>query len=129
MVGVVVKCFGVGHEPENTSRHVTERCRLIPGAVRVVRVGIGGLCPIGVCVAKRHEALLVDLLDGALIAHHEPPLAVAGILEAVIRGGEISLEEGLALEYRAVERTSGSKDTIEGVRAFFEKRKPVFTGE
>jgi enoyl-CoA hydratase len=59
----------------------------------------------------------------------QAPLAVAGILEAVIVGGELSLEEGLAVEYRAVERTSGSADTIEGVRAFFEKRKPVFKGE
>ena len=60
-----------------------------------------------------------------------PPclVAVAGILEAVIQGGALSLEEGLALEYRAMERTAGSKDTIEGVRAFFEKRKPVFKGE
>jgi len=54
---------------------------------------------------------------------------VAGILEAVIRGGALTLEEGLALEYQAVERTAGSKDTLEGVRAFFEKRKPVFKGE
>ena len=55
--------------------------------------------------------------------------AVAGILEAVVQGGLLSLEEGLALEYRAMERTAGSKDTLEGVRAFFEKRKPVFKGE
>jgi enoyl-CoA hydratase/carnithine racemase len=47
----------------------------------------------------------------------------------VIRGGEPPLEEGLALEYQAVERTSGSKDTIEGVRAFLERRRPVFKGE
>jgi enoyl-CoA hydratase len=70
----------------------------------------------------RARALAAELAE-------KPPLAVAGILDAVIRGGELSLEEGLALEYQAVERTSGSKDTIEGVRAFFEKRKPVFKGE
>ena len=81
-----------------------------------------------------HEVCAPDeLLDRAhtlaLELAEKPPLAVAGILEAVIKGGELSLEEGLALEYQAVERTSGSKDTIEGVRAFFEKRRPVFKGE
>jgi enoyl-CoA hydratase len=74
-----------------------------------------------------------ELLDRAHALAEElaekPPLAVAGILEAVIRGGALTLEEGLALEYQAMERTAGSKDTIEGVRAFFEKRKPVFKGE
>ena len=70
----------------------------------------------------RAHALAAELAE-------KPPLAVAGILEAVIRGGALTLEEGLALEYQAVERTAGSKDTIEGVRAFFEKRKPVFKGE
>jgi enoyl-CoA hydratase len=68
------------------------------------------------------HALAAELAD-------KPPLAVAGILEAVVQGGPLPLEEGLALEYRAMERTAGSKDTIEGVRAFFEKRKPVFKGE
>jgi enoyl-CoA hydratase len=70
----------------------------------------------------RAQALAAELAE-------KPPLAVAGILEAVIRGGALTLEEGLALEYQAMERTAGSKDTLEGVRAFFEKRKPVFKGE
>jgi enoyl-CoA hydratase len=73
-------------------------------------------------LVDRARALAAELAE-------KPPLAVAGILEAVIRGGPLSLEEGLALEYQAMERTAGSKDMLEGVRAFFEKRKPVFTGE
>jgi enoyl-CoA hydratase len=54
---------------------------------------------------------------------------VAGILEAVITGGELSLEEGLALEFAAVEATSGTEDAAEGIMAFLEKRKPVFRGK
>jgi enoyl-CoA hydratase/carnithine racemase len=81
-----------------------------------------------------HQVCTPDELQGrahALAAElaEKPPLAVLGILEAVVQGGPLPLEEGLALEYRAMERTAGSKDTIEGVRAFFEKRKPVFKGE
>jgi enoyl-CoA hydratase len=59
----------------------------------------------------------------------KPPLAVAGILEAVVRGGALPLEEGLALEFEALTRTSGSKDAREGITAFLEKRQPVFRGE
>jgi enoyl-CoA hydratase len=59
----------------------------------------------------------------------KPPLAVKGILKAVIQGGALSLEDGLALEFEALRSTSGTKDAQEGVRAFFEKRKPVFRGE
>jgi enoyl-CoA hydratase/carnithine racemase len=57
------------------------------------------------------------------------PIAVAGILEAVVRGGEESLDEGLAREYAALERVAASKDLQEGVLAFFQKRTPEFKGE
>lgn len=56
------------------------------------------------------------------------PVAVAGILKAVIQGGEGSLEQGLALEFQAVEATGRTEDSREGVMAFLEKRKPVFQG-
>lgn len=58
-----------------------------------------------------------------------PPIAVAGVLRCVVGAGERSLEEGIAEERRAVLRTMGTKDQREGVRAFLEKRRPVFTGE
>lgn len=57
------------------------------------------------------------------------PLAVAGILEAVVRGGEESLADGLAREFSVLERVTSSKDLQEGVLAFFQKRPPKFTGE
>ncbi len=59
----------------------------------------------------------------------QPPIAVAGVLRAVVGAGEASLEEALAAERSAVQRTMGTKDQREGMRAFLEKRKPVFTGE
>ncbi|MGB3051473.1 MAG: enoyl-CoA hydratase-related protein [Polyangiales bacterium] len=57
------------------------------------------------------------------------PLAVAGILDAVVQGGPKSLEDGLAHEYAALERVMTSEDLQEGVMAFFQKRPPEFKGK
>jgi enoyl-CoA hydratase len=58
-----------------------------------------------------------------------PPLSVSEVLRCVIDVGERSLAEGLHEERQAVLRTSGTRDNREGMMAFLEKRKPVFTGE
>jgi enoyl-CoA hydratase len=58
-----------------------------------------------------------------------PPVAVAGVLRCVVGSGDAPLEEALREERAAVLRCGGTKDQIEGMRAFLEKRKPVFTGE
>jgi enoyl-CoA hydratase/carnithine racemase len=58
-----------------------------------------------------------------------PPIAVSGVLKCVVGAAEKSLQEALDEERRAVMRTMGTKDQMEGMRAFLEKRKPNFTGE
>jgi enoyl-CoA hydratase len=58
-----------------------------------------------------------------------PPLAVSEMLRCVVRYGDRPLQEGLFEERRAVVRTMGTRDNIEGMTAFLEKRKPVFTGD
>lgn len=68
-------------------------------------------------------------LDLASELASKAPLAVAGILDAVVRGGPKSLEDGLAHEYAALERVIQSQDLQEGVMAFFQKRAPKFTGK
>ncbi len=75
------------------------------------------------------DDLLEHAQDLARELAEKAPIAVAGILEAVIRGGALPLEEGLEIEYQAMERVSSTKDLREGIVAFFEKRKPVFRGE
>lgn len=69
----------------------------------------------------RVSALAAELASKA-------PIAVAGILDAVIQGGSKSLEDGLAHEYAALERAINSEDLKEGVLAFFQKRPPNFKG-
>lgn len=57
------------------------------------------------------------------------PLAVAGILDAVVEGATKPLEEGLQHEYAALERVVTSEDLQEGVLAFLQKRPPQFKGK
>ncbi len=58
-----------------------------------------------------------------------PPVAVAGVLRCVVGAGAAPLDEAIAEERAAVLRCATSKDQIEGMRAFIEKRRPVFIGE
>jgi enoyl-CoA hydratase/carnithine racemase len=57
-----------------------------------------------------------------------PALAVAAIKRCVHEGGQLPLDEGLALEAELMESLFRSKDATEGLTAFVEKRKPEFVG-
>ncbi len=57
------------------------------------------------------------------------PLAVALTIEAVDRGLEMSLEEGLILEANHFGLLAATEDMTEGMSAFLEKRAPVFRGK
>jgi enoyl-CoA hydratase len=88
------------------------------------------------------EALRIGLVDevvpaGELIARGEAiakaivavaPLAVRECLEAVHRGGEVGLVEGLRVEAEIFGRLCGTEDKREGVGAFLEKRGAEWVG-
>jgi enoyl-CoA hydratase/carnithine racemase len=57
-----------------------------------------------------------------------PRLALAAIKRCVHEGGQLPLDQGLALEAELIEGLFGSKDANEGMTAFVEKRKPEFVG-
>jgi enoyl-CoA hydratase len=59
----------------------------------------------------------------------KPPLAVRFALEAILRGQDMALNEGLRLESGLAAMAVLSEDAREGITAFLEKRKPpVFKG-
>lgn len=57
------------------------------------------------------------------------PTAVIQAKIAINRGLETDLATGLMIEQIAYERTIPTKDRLEGLQAFKEKRKPVYKGE
>ncbi len=57
------------------------------------------------------------------------PIAVRQAKQAIHRGLQMSLSDGLWFEIEAYNRTVPTEDRHEGVRAFNEKRKPRFTGK
>ena len=57
------------------------------------------------------------------------PLAVAAAKNALRQGLSLPLSEGLTLERQAYEKTLHSRDRLEGLAAFREKRRPIYRGE
>jgi len=78
---------------------------------------------------SRPGELMNDAKELARTLAKKAPIAVQVILEAVTRGLEMPIDEGLKIELEGSRKVSKTKDAIEGAMAFFEKREPVFKGE
>lgn len=74
------------------------------------------------------EALLPRALELARIIAANGPISIRQAKRAVGVGIETDLKTGLAIEVEAYNRCVPTEDRREGVRAFNEKRSPVFTG-
>jgi len=74
-----------------------------------------------------------DLLDTALAYVKEiettSPLGLAAVKQAVNEGADLPLEQAAELDQKLRRPLEGTRDYEEGIRAHFEKRKPVFRGE
>ena len=68
------------------------------------------------------EAMAAKIRDNA-------PLAVRGIKEAALRGLGVDLADRLKIGRAIANRVEVSKDAIEGLAAFKEKRTPHWVGE
>ena len=82
---------------------------------------VNAICPA--------DELLQRVLQTAQAIAANAPIAVRQARQAIHRGLQMSLADGLAFEIEAYHRTVPSADRREGVRAFVEKRPPEFKGE
>lgn len=73
--------------------------------------------------------LLARVLEVAAGIAANAPLSVRQAKTAIHRGLSMSLADGVRFEIEAYNNLIGTRDRQEGVRAFNEKRRPVFTGE
>jgi len=121
---------------------------LIPGfggTQRLLRLAGRGaaleLCLTGAVInaQRAHELGIVtrvvaaDALDEAVNTLADQlaaaaPLAAAGILDAVLQGGEAAIDQGLEFETQGFALAFSTEDMREGTSAFLEKRKAEFKG-
>ncbi|MGG5819048.1 enoyl-CoA hydratase-related protein [Falsiroseomonas sp. HW251] len=74
------------------------------------------------------EALMPTALGLAREIASKPPLTVSAALSAIHRGQDAAIESGLAIEEASFAAIVPTRDAIEGVTAFVEKRPPQFAG-
>nr|WP_204465421.1 enoyl-CoA hydratase-related protein [Shouchella xiaoxiensis] len=83
----------------------------------------------GICeYAVPHEEVAKTAMELALKISANGPIAVRAAKYAIESGRSLTLEEGLVQENIAYERTINTKDRMEGLTAFKEKRKPHYQG-
>ena len=58
----------------------------------------------------------------------KPPLTVTAALAAIYRGQDLAIDGGLAIEEASFVTIVPTRDAVEGVAAFVEKRAPHFVG-
>lgn len=75
------------------------------------------------------ELLLDEAYKMANMICENGPIAIEQAKKAINRGGEVDLETGLIFESEAYQRCIPTKDRLEGLKAFSEKRKPSYKGE
>ena len=91
-------------------------------AAEAYRIGlVNKVVPAGQALAAAREMAAQILANG--------PIACSFVLDAVHRGLEMPLEEGLFLEATLFGLCAATSDMKEGMTAFLEKRKASFSGK
>ena len=78
---------------------------------------------------ETRNAALLGSLELAKQITPNGPIALRAAKIAINDGVDASLREGLEIERAAYRKVIPTKDRLEGLKAFIEKRKPVYKGE
>ncbi|GJM15505.1 MAG: crotonase [Thermodesulfobacteriota bacterium] len=76
-----------------------------------------------------HEAIMKEAMELAGAIAKRAPLAVSAAKEAINTGSEMDLQSALDLEKTLIISCFDTDDRTEGMKAFLEKRNPVFKGK
>ena len=74
------------------------------------------------------ESLMDEAKKIASEIASKPPISIRAAKEAILRAQDTTLEVGLEFERKAFYTLFATEDGKEGMKAFLEKRKPVFKG-
>ncbi len=82
---------------------------------------VNKVCPL--------EKLLEECIEMASMICETGPIAIEQAKYAINKGIEVDINTGLAIESNAYWITIPTEDRLEGLKAFREKRKPVYKGK
>lgn len=94
------------------------------------RVGAPEALALGLVNRVAGEGMLID--EAVAMAEQiaaNAPIAVAAAKHAIAEGLSLPMDDALKLELSHYEKVLGTEDRLEGLRAFAEKRAPVFKGK
>ncbi|MFC7320573.1 enoyl-CoA hydratase-related protein [Halobacillus campisalis] len=75
------------------------------------------------------EHLYEETVELARRISHNGPIALKMAKQSIRQGIETDLQSGLELEHENYKQTIPTRDRLEGLKAFKEKRKPEYTGK
>jgi len=94
------------------------------------RVGAAEALAMGLVSRVARPGTLRDVaLELAGLVARNAPIAIRQAKRAIDGGLHLDLDAALSHENRMYQDCLGTRDRVEALRAFAEKRKPVFTGE
>jgi E-phenylitaconyl-CoA hydratase len=131
--------FAITHVKRGTLPHfgATQRLPRLIGASNAIRVMLTGSAlgaddamRLGlVTYLARSKAELAATAGGVAQAIlSRAPLAARLVKDAVLKGYDMTLDQGIRLEEDLYALLQTTSDRAEGVRAFLERRKPLFRG-